>query len=99
MINKFFKCDHIFLSDPKTIVQSIKTEDPMATEEEFVWRLDLSESQCSLFLINSNTLAFNLDGLVLSSSLLNGWTYLIDMFASLTLVPVSTSPYFKYHVL
>ena len=81
------------------ILWSIKTEEPMETEEGFLWIVYIPSYQCYLLPINSNTLEYTFNGLVLSSLLLNGWSSLIVVSISLILATASTPLYFNYRVL
>ena len=46
-----------------------------------MWRENISTYHCDLITFKSNTLASNFDGINLRSLLLNGFAYLIAMFA------------------
>ena len=67
----------------------------MAIEEALLWIGDIYEYQCDLIPVIFNTVEYNLDVLSIIFLLLNGWSYLINMFASLTLLPASKPLYSK----
>ena len=67
----------------------------MAIEEALLWIGDIHEYQCDLIPVIFNTVEYNLDVLSIIVLLLNGWSYLINMFASLTLLPASKPLYSK----
>ena len=81
------------------IICIIKTEVTMEKVEMLLWRGDINEYQCDLITFNSNTLAPNLGGLNLRYLLFNGWSYLIGMVKSLTIVSESTTIDLKYYVM
>ena len=58
--------------------QLLNTEETMASEE------------CDLITFKYNKLTSNSDGINLSSLLLNGWIYLIDMFKSHYSLPIES---------
>ena len=73
----------------------INIEERMAIEEALLWIGDIYEYQCDLIPVIFNTVEYNLDVLSIIVLLLNGWSYLINMFASLTLLPASKPLYPK----
>ena len=73
----------------------INIEERMAIEEALLWIGDIYEYQCDLIPVIFNTVEYNLDVLSIIVLLLNGWSYLINMFASLTLLPASKPLYSK----
>ena len=63
----------------------------METKEELVCNGNISTYQCDRILVKYNTLAYNLDGINLSSLLLIGWIYRIAIFTSQYLLPIKSN--------